>query len=147
VFRGRLLTGAFGRGEAGEVSFLLFVVYVATDPGQHFAAFGQDRIDDVAAEAPTALVASTVVGEVADSPFVHRLGRKGGVAADVAGGGRVHRGQVGDELLVDVVQLAEAAASRQALNEPAAASAPGRLSGHASGPKAWTQLLRKLVDS
>ena len=52
-------------------------------------------------------VSSTVVGQVTAAPFGHRLRRKGGVAADITGGGGVHDGDVADEFSVDVVEFAD----------------------------------------
>ena len=82
------------------VTFLLFVLCIATDPGEDMAVLGEHRVEDAASETPAAFVASAVVGQVAAAPLGHRLRRKAGVAADVRG--RVHGGDVADELLVDV---------------------------------------------
>ena len=89
------------------VAFLLFVLCVATNPGEDMAVLGEHGVEDAASETPAAFVASAVVGQVAAATFGHRLRRKAGVAADVRGGGGVHGGDVADELLVDVVEFAD----------------------------------------
>jgi len=89
------------------VAFFLFVLCVATDPGEDMAVLGEHRVEDAASETPAAFVATAVIGQVAAAPLGHRLRRKAGVAADVRGGCGVHGGDVADEFLVDVVQFAD----------------------------------------
>ena len=108
MFDVRGFFGAFGGEEAVELAVFFFELHVAADPGEDLAVLGEDGVDDVAAEAPGSFVAAAVVGEVAATPFFHRLGRKSGMLADVGRGGGGHGGDVGDELGVDVVQFANA---------------------------------------
>lgn len=85
------------------LAFLLLVLDVATDSGQHLAVLGEHGVQDAAAERPAALVAASIVWKIAAAPLRHRLGRKAGVAADVRRGCRIHYGDVANEFFVDIM--------------------------------------------
>ncbi len=107
VLGGWFFARAFGRGELLVFLLFLFELDVSSGPRQDFALLGEDGIQDAAAERPASFVSSTVVWQVATSPLRHRLRRKAGVAADVSGGGRVHRCDVAVEFFINVVELAD----------------------------------------
>lgn len=107
MFGGWFFSGAFGSGELLVFLFFLFELHIASGPCEDFALLGEHGVEDAAAERPAAFVSSSVVGQVAAAPLGDRLRGKGGVPADVAGGGGVHCCDVAVEFLVDVVELAD----------------------------------------
>ena len=74
---------AFSRRKASEIAFFLFVVGITSDPGEDFAVFGEDRVNDLASQAEAAFVATAVCGQNADSPLCHRFRCEARMASDV----------------------------------------------------------------
>ena len=68
-------TGAFGGGEAVEVTSFFPVHGIAADPGQDVALFGEDRVDDLAAQTEASFVAAPSVGRTPTRHFFIDISR------------------------------------------------------------------------
>lgn len=99
-------SGSLGWREAGEITFLLLVGWIAADPREFLTVLREHRIDDVASQTEAAFVIAAVQWQDAAAPLLHRLRREAGVAANVASGCWWHGRDIDDELVVERGQIA-----------------------------------------
>jgi hypothetical protein len=105
VLVGRFLALALVNGERQEGALLVLKAGIAGDPREELPVFAADGIDHVPSQRPTPLVVAPR-REHADTPFRHRLGRETRVSADVGRSRRGHPGDVHDETLMQLDQIA-----------------------------------------